>query len=77
MGGACGTHGERRNAYGFRLKGNLKGRDNFEDLGSVERLNFKTNFEEIGLQVVGWIYLAQATDRWPVPVSSSGNLRVS
>jgi len=32
MGGACGTYGERRRAYRFWW-GDLRERDNFEDLG--------------------------------------------
>ena len=56
MGGACGTYGEKRNAYMVLLVKHERKRP----FGRPERRwddNIKMDLREIGLWVANWIYL--------------------
>jgi hypothetical protein len=67
--------GEKRNVY-ILLVGKLEGK---RPLGRPRRRwidNIKIDLLEIGVNVVGWIGLAQDRYRWRALVNSEMNLRV-
>jgi hypothetical protein len=56
--------------------GNLRKRDHLEDLGILWEDNIKTDLQEMGWGGMGWIDLAQDTDRRQALVNMIMNLRV-
>jgi hypothetical protein len=75
VGGACGTIGEKRNAYRL-LVGKPEGK---RPLGRPSHRwidNIKLDLLEIGLGVVDWIGLAQDRYSWRALVNSVMNLGV-
>jgi hypothetical protein len=75
VGGACGTHGEIRNAYSI-LVGRPEGnrplgipRNRWED-------NIRMDLREIWWKGMDWIHLAQGRDQWRAVVNTVMNLRV-
>jgi hypothetical protein len=56
MGGACGTYGEKRNAYrGLVVK--LERKRPFGRAGRRWKGNIKMDLREIGMWFANWIYL--------------------
>jgi hypothetical protein len=75
VGGTCGTNGGKKNVYRL-LVGKPKGK---RPLGRPRRrwiYNIKMDLLEIGVNVVGWIGLAQDRYRWRALVNPVVNLRV-
>jgi hypothetical protein len=75
MGRACGTNGERKNAYRI-LVGKPKGK---RPLGRPKcrwEDNIRMDLREIGWGGVDWIDLAQDRDQWRAFVNTVMNLRV-
>jgi hypothetical protein len=75
MGGACGTHGEERDAYRI-LVVRPEGR---RPLGRPRRrweVNSKIDLREVGWEDMNWIELAQDRDRWRDVVNAVKNLRI-
>jgi hypothetical protein len=75
MGGACSTHGKKRNAYKI-LVGKPEGkrplgrpRHRWEDY-------IKMDHREIGWGGMDWIDLAQDRNQWRVVMNTVMNLRV-
>jgi hypothetical protein len=63
MGGACSTHGEKRNEYEI-LVGEPEGK---RAVGRPRRRwedNIKMHLREIGWGFMDWIDLVQDTDQW-------------
>jgi hypothetical protein len=75
MGRACGTNGEKRNAYRI-LVGSPKGK---RPLGRPRRRwvdNITMDLREIGLDGMNWIDLAPDSDQWRALVNTIMNLQV-
>jgi hypothetical protein len=66
----------RREVYRGLWWGNLREKDNLEDPGVDERINIKMDLQEVELQGMDWIDLAQDRDRWRALVNAVMNLRV-
>jgi hypothetical protein len=75
MGGACSTHGEKRNAYRI-----LAGKpERKRPLGRPRRRwedNIRMDLREIGWDGMDWIDLPQDRDQWRAVVTTVMNLRV-
>jgi hypothetical protein len=75
MGGACSTHGEKRNAYRI-----LVGKpERKRPLGRTRRRwedNIRMDLREIGWGDMDWIDLAQDRHQWRALVNTVMNLRV-
>jgi hypothetical protein len=75
MGGACSTHGEKRNAYRI-LVGKPEGK---RPVGRPRRRwenNIIMDLREIGWGGMDWIDLAQDRKQWRALVNTVMNLRV-
>jgi hypothetical protein len=75
MGTACGTNGDKRNAYRI-LMGKPEG---MRPLGRPTRRwmnNIKMNLREMGRGGRNWIDLVQDRDQWKALVNTVMNLRV-
>ena len=74
MGRECGTYGDRRHAYRV-LVGNLKERDQLENLGVNGSMILKQTVKKLdeGMDLTD---LAQDRDRWRTLVNVIMNLRV-
>jgi hypothetical protein len=71
MVGACGTFGGRKEVHKEFWRGNLKGRDRWEDVDADEYYNGLS----AGREIVDWIHLAQDREKWRVLVSVAINFR--
>jgi hypothetical protein len=74
MGRACGTNGEKRNAYRIFV-GKPEGK---RPLGRLTRRwvdNIKMDLREIGWDGIDWIDLAEDRDQWRSLVNTLINLR--
>ena len=75
MGGACGTHGDRRGVYRV-LMGKHEGK---KPLGRPRRRwedNIKMDLQEVGGGCGDWMELSQDRHRWRTLVSTVMNLRI-
>jgi hypothetical protein len=70
MGRACGTHGERRNAYRILVGKSEENRPLGRTRGRWED-NIKMNLREIGWVRMDWIDLAQDRGQWEALVNTN------
>jgi hypothetical protein len=75
MGGACSTHGAKRNAYRI-LVGKPEGKRPLGRSGHRWEDNIKMAVREIGWGGMDWIDLAQDRDQWRALVNTVMNLLV-
>jgi len=68
---ACGTYGEKRNAYRFLVRKHRRKRSRHR-----RENNNKSDFTEIELEDVGRIYMVQEKRRWRVRVNTVTNFQV-
>jgi hypothetical protein len=74
MGRACGTNGEKRNAYRIWV-GKPEGKRSLRRPKRSED-NIKMDLTEIGCCSMDWIDLAEDRDQWRALVNTAMNLRV-
>ena len=66
--GTCGTYRKKEKCIQGLSGEKRKERDHFGDLGIGGRIILKWMFNEIGLEGVDWINLAQIRDKWQTVV---------
>jgi hypothetical protein len=76
MGRACGTNGEKRNAYRI-LIGKPQGKIPLERPRRRWEDNIKMDLNEMGWGGMDWIDRARDRDRWSALVNTVMNLRVA
>jgi hypothetical protein len=75
MGGACSTHGEKRNAYRI-LVGKPEGKRPLVTPSHRWEDNIRMDLREVGWGGMDWIDLAHDRDQWRALVNMVMNLRV-
>jgi hypothetical protein len=69
--GACGTYGEKRNAYRVLVRKHGRKRSRHR-----QEHNNKSDFKEMELEDAGRIYMGQEKRRWRVLVNTVTNFQV-